>query len=283
MITQHTVPQIRHQVASWRAAGERVAFVPTMGALHAGHLSLVTLARQHADRVVASIFINPRQFAAGEDLDSYPRDLDRDRDMLERGGCDLLFAPNRQDIYPDGFQSEIHVGGPAQGLESDARPHFFTGVATVVVKLLNIVAPDCALFGEKDYQQLLVVRRVVQDLDLPIDILGGAIIREADGLAFSSRNAYLNAAARRHAAAFPRILHETRDALAQGADVAQSLHAARDALIAQGFTAVDYIALCDAHDLSALSCLDRPARLLGAVHLDGVRLIDNLSVMPEES
>src|SRR5438105_4337031 len=189
-----TVMDLRARVAGWRREDARVGLVPTMGALHEGHLSLIGEAARRSDRVMVSIFVNPRQFAPNEDFQRYPRNLEDDRARIAAQGlADAIFVPERDEIYPEGFTTEIKVGGPALGLESDFRPHFFTGVATVVAKLLIAAAPDIAVFGEKDYQQLLVVRRLVRDLGLPVEIIGAPIVREPDGLAMSSRNAYLAA------------------------------------------------------------------------------------------
>jgi pantoate--beta-alanine ligase len=188
----HTVSELRAAIADWRGGGARIGLVPTMGALHDGHLSLVQAIGKYADRIVVSIFVNPAQFAPHEDFDSYPRNLDGDCAKLAGTGADLVFAPTVREMYPDGFATRLSVGGPAEGLESDHRPHFFGGVATIVSKLLIAAMPDAAMFGEKDYQQLLVIRRMVTDLALPVAIPGGAIMREKDGLAMSSRNAYLS-------------------------------------------------------------------------------------------
>lgn len=265
----------------WKADGLRVGFVPTMGALHDGHLALIEQALDAADRVIASIFVNPAQFAAHEDLDSYPRSLEADAEKLARAGCDLLYAPTASDMYPEGFSTRILPGDPARGLESAARPHFFGGVATVVAKLFNQVEPDIAVFGEKDYQQLQVIRAMVRDLDLPVRILAGGTRREADGLALSSRNAYLDAAARERAARLNVILSETAAAIETGASPADAVALAR-AQCAKAFDAVDYVELRDAETLAELDAdqLARPARLLAAVRLAGVRLIDNLAVSP---
>jgi pantoate--beta-alanine ligase len=251
-----TVKDLRAQVAAWRAGnerlgGERVGLVPTMGALHAGHLSLVEEARKHAGRVVVSIFVNPAQFAPHEDFDRYPRDLQADAQKLG-GGTDLIFAPTVKEMYPDGFATAVSVGGPSEGLETDFRPHFFSGVATVVAKLLIAAMPDVAVFGEKDWQQLQVIKRLTADLALPIEIVGAAIVREADGLAMSSRNAYLKPHERAVAGRMNVILREARDAAA-----------AKQALLDAGFDSVDYVAI-------------RDGRILAAARIGGTRLIDNM-------
>lgn len=257
-----------------------VAFVPTMGALHEGHLTLVGEARQRADRVVVSIFVNPTQFAAHEDLGTYPRDEARDAALLAEVGCDLLFAPTVAEMYPDGFATSIAVGGPSQGLETDFRPHFFGGVAIVVAKLLNQVQADVAVFGEKDYQQLLVVRRMARDLDIPTEIVGSATLRDGHGLALSSRNAYLSAAELDIARRLNGILAEAGAAAATGTAISRAEAGAADALIAAGFRDVDYVAIRRADDLAAFEIIvDAPARILAAAWLGRTRLIDNMPII----
>ncbi len=275
-----TVEELRARVAAWRKEGLRIGFVPTMGALHEGHLSLVRLAAERADKVVASVFVNPTQFAPGEDFESYPRNEARDAGLLQQTGCDLLYAPERDEMYAPGFATTVTLSGPAEGLETDRRPHFFNGVATVVSKLLNQVRPDIAVFGEKDYQQLLVIRRLVVDLDLDVDIIGGATLREEDGLAKSSRNAYLDADQREVAGALNRILHTVCDELRAGEAPPRAEQRARDALLRAGFDGVDYVAARDAGTLNKPED-DAPAdtlRVLGAARIGGVRLIDNMAV-----
>ncbi len=269
--------ELRRSVAAWRAAGERVALVPTMGALHGGHLSLMALARRRADRSVASLFVNPRQFGPGEDAARYPRDEAGDARLLREAGVDLLYAPGAGAIYPPGFATLVSVAGPARGLEADHRPGFFDGVATVVAKLLAQALPDEAIFGEKDYQQLLVVRRLALDLDLPTRIVAAPTAREADGLAMSSRNAWLDADGRRRAPALYRALETAAAALAAGAPPAATLAAGLAALRA-AFDRVDYLEWRDAATLAPLAAAERPGRLLAAVRLGPVRLIDNLAV-----
>lgn len=277
-----TQDDLRARVAGWRREGLTVGFTPTMGALHQGHLSLVELARARADKVAASVFVNPAQFAAHEDLDAYPRDEARDAALLAEAGCDLLYAPERSSIYPDGFATEVRVCGVAEGLESAARPHFFHGVATVVTKLLNRVRPDIAVFGEKDYQQLLVVRRLVADLDLGVEIIPGPTVREPDGLAMSSRNAYLSADQRRVAGRLNVVLKRAVAALEAGGPPGAEAARARDALLGEGFDAVDYVEVRDAETLAVLpeSPLETPARILAAARLGTTRLIDNMAVAP---
>lgn len=274
-----TAAELRAAVAAWRANGLRVGFVPTMGALHEGHLSLVRQARASADRVLASVFVNPKQFAPTEDLDRYPRREAEDAALLAGAGCDLLFAPDPTTMYPAGFATRVLVGGPSAGLESDFRPHFFEGVATVVAKLLILAAADVAVFGEKDYQQLLVIRRLVRDLELATDILAGATVREDDGLALSSRNAYLSPEARRIAARMNGILGLAAGRARAGDPISTVEHEAAEALRTAGFETVDYVAIRRAKDLTAFdNALDAPARVLAAAWLAGTRLIDNLAV-----
>lgn len=277
---KHIAP-LRERVLEWRREGARVALVPTMGALHEGHLSLCRLAREGAERLVVSIFVNPKQFAPHEDLAAYPRPLERDLALLDEAGADAVFVPDAETMYPDGFALGITIDGIlGRDLEAAMRPHHFGGVATVVAKLLLQVQPDIAAFGEKDYQQLLVIRRLVQDLDLPVEILAGPTVREADGLALSSRNAYLSPAERRIA---PR-LHQTLKAAAfalheADATPEDALQAARATLEQCGFR-LDYVDLRDAATLQPIFALERAARLLAAVRLGTTRLIDNVPVEP---
>lgn len=274
-----TVAELRARVAAWRAAGLKVGLVPTMGALHAGHLSLVTAARREADRVVASVFVNPTQFGPNEDFSAYPRQEARDALMLAEAGAHLLYAPGVCEMYPEGFATTVSVAGLSEGLCGDVRPGHFQGVATVVSKLLLQALPDVAVFGEKDYQQLQVIRRVVRDLDIPVAVRGAATVREADGLAMSSRNAYLTAAERAVAPALHRVLSGLADRLAGGGEAAAPLlDQGRRDLLAAGFAAVDYVELRDAATLAPLDRADRPARLLAAVRLGKARLIDNVAV-----
>lgn len=260
------------------ALAGRVALVPTMGALHAGHMALISEAKERADHVVASIFVNPAQFGAHEDLANYPRREAEDAAMLAAAGCDLLWAPDARVMYPDGHATRIRVASLTEELEGAIRPDHFEGVATVVAKLLNQVGPVVALFGEKDYQQLAVIRRCARDLDIDVEIVGVPTQRDADGVALSSRNAYLSADQRRIARALPRALFETAQAIGQGAPVAARLGEAEHALIAAGFDAVDYFTLRDAETLTPLDRMDRPARLLAAARLGATRLLDNVPV-----
>lgn len=271
---------LRAAVAQWRAAGERVALVPTMGALHAGHMALIEAARGPGrgtgTRIVASIFVNPRQFAHGEDLSRYPRREAGDARMLTDAGCDLLWAPTAETMYPAGFATNIAVAGVSERWDGAARPGHFDGVATVVTKLLNQVAPDAAYFGEKDWQQLQVVRRLVADLDLAVEIVGVPTQRDDDGLALSSRNLYLSPEERAAAVALPRALGEAARAIGRGEDAGEALAQARAALETAGF-AVDYVGLADAETL-AEPVTGRPRRLLAAARIGSTRLIDNVPV-----
>jgi len=286
MLTQQiphatTVSALRTRVKTWREDGLSVGFVPTMGALHDGHLSLVRLAKAHTDRVVTSVFVNPAQFAPHEDFETYPRRFIDDAEKLAEAKCDLIYLPETKTMYPDGFDASVKIGGPSAGLEASERPHFFSGVATVVAKLFNQVRPDVAVFGEKDYQQLQVIRKLVKDLDFPIDIIAAEIAREADGLAMSSRNAYLDEDQRQRAGKLIGILKDFAAALASGTPAAS---AQTDALEAarKVFDQVDYIELRDPADLSLLPSgpLDQTARILAAVRLGDTRLLDNIAVAP---
>jgi pantoate--beta-alanine ligase len=272
------VPALRTAVAAWRKAGLSVGLVPTMGALHEGHLSLVRTAKECCDLVVASLFVNPRQFAPHEDFERYPRDEAGDAAMLRGAGCDLLFAPERAVMYPDGFATNVIVADVSVPLEGEFRPHFFGGVATVVSKLLLQCLPDAAYFGEKDYQQLQVIKRLARDLDIPVEIVGCATVREHDGLAMSSRNAYLSADERRIAGRLNLILHDAIKAARSGTPIQDAEAEASRHLSAAGFTCVDYVAIRDAETLGAIADLSRPARILAAAWLGKTRLIDNMAV-----
>jgi pantoate--beta-alanine ligase len=256
----------------------KVALVPTMGALHAGHMALVAEAKKRADKVVASIFVNPAQFGEGEDFGRYPRREAEDVEMLEGAGCDLLWAPSVEDIYPQGFATSVSVGGVTDLWEGEARPGHFDGVATVVAKLLIAVRPDVALFGEKDFQQLAVIRRMVADLGLGVEIVGVSTVREPDGLALSSRNIYLSAEERQQALGLPQALEAARNAIRAGAPVAETLHEARANLRNAGFSRIDYFALVDATSLQPLDEPNGDMRLIAAAVIGTTRLIDNLAV-----
>ena len=273
-----TVAQLRRAVKAWRAAGDTVALVPTMGGLHEGHLALVDAAHERARRVVASIFVNPTQFAPNEDFASYPRDEAGDLAKLAARGVDLVFTPDAEEMYADGFATTVTVDGVSAGLCGAARPHFFAGVATVVAKLLMQCLPDVALFGEKDYQQLVVIRRLARDLDIPVEIVGVPTVREADGLAMSSRNAYLSSAERATAGAINRVLAEVAGRIAAAAPVVDALRWGIDRLVGHGVEAVDYLELRDGETLEPVETLARPARLLVAVRIGETRLIDNIPV-----
>jgi pantoate--beta-alanine ligase len=276
------VDALRSAVAELRAGGSTIALVPTMGALHAGHLALVAEARRRASQVVVSIFVNPAQFGPNEDLAAYPRREAADTRLLKDAGAALLWAPEAATMYPDGHSTRVSVGGVSDGLCGDARPGHFDGVATVVAKLFNQVRPDIAVFGEKDYQQLVVIRRLTRDLDLGVEIVAVPTQRDADGLALSSRNSYLSDDERQAARTLPRALGEAARSLQDGADPADALAGARERLAAAGFGPIDYVELRDAETLEPLARLDRPARLLAAARLGRTRLIDNLAVGPRD-
>ena len=255
-----------------------VAFVPTMGALHAGHMELVAEARKRADKVAASIFVNPTQFGEREDYGRYPRREADDAAMLEQAGCDLLWMPAAGDIYPDGFSTTVSVAGVSERWEGEARSGHFDGVATVVAKLLLAVRPDIALFGEKDFQQLAVIRRMVADLNLPVDIVGIPTVREADGLALSSRNAYLSDDERGRAVALPNALQAARAGIVNGQSVGAALQQAKQSLVEAGFLKIDYFALVDAATLEPLEAAKGDMRLIAAAVIGTTRLIDNIAV-----
>jgi pantoate--beta-alanine ligase len=277
VVVARNLARLRRAVARWRAAGETVALVPTMGALHAGHLSLVRLAHRRADRVVVSIFVNPAQFGPREDFATYPRTFAADIKALREPGADLVWAPTVADMYPDEFAVQVvPTGAAAVGLEDATRPHFFTGVATVVAKLLIQCQPNTAVFGEKDYQQLRVVTTMARDLDLPVKIVGAPTVREADGLAMASRNVYLSADERAVAPVLYRVLKLCAEKTAAGRPMAPILAEGRETLERAGFR-LDYL---EARDAETLRCpaKGRPLRLLVAAALGGTRLIDNVAV-----
>jgi len=275
-----TVRDLRTQVARWRNQNLTVGFAPTMGALHDGHLSLIHALKARCDRTIASIFVNPRQFAANEDLARYPRDEAGDAALLASAGCDLLYAPPREVMYPDGHSTSVAVAGVSEPLEGEARPHFFGGVATVVTKLLLQCLPDVAAFGEKDYQQLLVVKRMVKDLDMPVDILATPTLREADGLAMSSRNHYLTPEERIIAGRLNGILREAVEQLQDGAAIMTTLVKVERQVFKAGFRQIDYVAIRGEDDFLPVASpiVRRPARLLVAVWAGETRLIDNMPV-----
>lgn len=282
-MTETTVPitrlrfELRAAVAAWKVAGARVAVVPTMGALHAGHLALVEAAKADADRVIVTLFVNPRQFNNAADLAAYPRTEAEDAEKLAPLAVDMLYVPDAEQIYPPGFATTVSVAGVSDGLCGAFRPGHFDGVATVVTKLLTQTAADRAYFGEKDYQQLMVVNRLVRDLDLPVEIVGVPTVRESDGLALSSRNARLAPRERAAAPALAAALDAAVAALRAGAPLAPTLDAARATILAGGFAEVEYLELRRAEDLAPLEALTAPARLLAAAWIGGVRLIDNFA------
>ncbi|MFN3519638.1 MAG: pantoate--beta-alanine ligase [Sphingomonas sp.] len=277
MQTVRDLNELRAAIAAFRAEGARIALVPTMGALHAGHIALIDAAKRAGTKVVASIFVNPTQFGPNEDLARYPRREAADSRMLVEAGCDLLWLPTVETMYPDGFASTISVAGVSETLDGAARPGHFDGVATVVTKLFNQVSPDAAFFGEKDYQQLQVIRRMVNDLDFAIDIVGVPTQRDDDGLALSSRNIYLDEEERAKAVALPRALGVAARAIARGIPAEEAAAEAQTSLVAAGFT-VDYVTLVDAETLAANPGADRPRRLLAAARMGQTRLIDNIAV-----
>ncbi len=278
--TVHSIVELRDIVRDWRRAGDLVAITPTMGGLHEGHLSLVRAARRRARRVIATIFVNPTQFGKGEDFEAYPRDDVRDAEMLAGAGCDLIYAPSVLEMYPEGFGTTISVDGITDEMCGGHRPGHFDGVTTVVCKLLNQAQPDYALFGEKDWQQLVTIRQMVRDLDMPIRIASSPTVREADGLAMSSRNRYLSREQRVIAAKLNKALFASADHIAHGVPLERVLGACRKALLSAGFDSIDYL---DARDAHTLSPVDRFAdgnesRLFVAARLGKTRLIDNVPI-----
>ena len=275
-----TIRDHRAQIAEWRGQGLETCLVPTMGALHDGHLSLVAIGRGVADRVVATLFVNPTQFGANEDLASYPRDEARDAQMLEEAGCAMLFAPALDEMYPSDFSTRIRVSGLTDCLCGRARPGHFDGVAQVVAKLLNQAQARYAIFGEKDWQQLAVIRRMARDLDIPTEILGAPIHRDRDGLALSSRNRYLDEGQRRVAGHLNKVLFSTADRIARGWPVTEECAAAARTLMRAGFDKVDYVDAREGETLESIQRFDpeRPARIFAAAHLGRARLIDNVPI-----
>lgn len=273
-----TIADLRRQVAAWRGQGETVGLVPTMGALHEGHLSLVRRSRVDNRRTIVTIFVNPTQFGPNEDFARYPRDLAGDAAKLATVGADAIFAPDVAEMYPPGASTTVTVAGLTDGLCGPFRPGHFAGVATIVTKLLLQALPDVAYFGEKDYQQLQVIKRFVRDLDVPVRIEGVATYREADGLAMSSRNAYLSAQERQTAPALHRVLSEIATALAKGGPATPAIDAAKAELLRAGFTKIDYVEAVDADTLQPVERAAGPTRIAGAVWLGVTRLIDNVPV-----
>jgi pantoate--beta-alanine ligase len=274
----HDVATLRAAIAAWRHNGDTIGLVPTMGALHEGHLSLVRAARAACRRAVVTIFVNPKQFGPREDFARYPRDLDADRKLVASAGADAVFAPSVEEMYPAGFATTVSVAGLTDGLCGPHRPGHFAGVATVVTKLLLQALPDAAFFGEKDYQQLQVIKRFARDLDIPVRIEGVPTVREADGLALSSRNAYLTPEQRRVAPMIYRVLTELSEKLARGADAAPLLADGLKQLRAAGFDPIDYLLLVDAESLQPIERAGKLARLAVAAYLGKTRLIDNIAV-----
>lgn len=273
-----TVADLRRETARWRSQGLRYAVVPTMGAIHSGHTHLVSEGLKRADRVITTIFVNPKQFAAHEDLDKYPRDEAGDIDKLGAAGCQLIFLPAPDEVYPEGFSTTVSLTGPAKaGLEDKFRPQFFAGVATVVAKLFNQTGADYAMFGEKDYQQLQVVTRMAKDLDIPVEVVGVPTVREEDGLAKSSRNVYLSKAERQQALAIYRNLTNAAERIRAGAAPQTATRTASRMLMALGFN-VDYLTARNAATLAKPQTRDEPLRLLAAAWLGKTRLIDNIPV-----
>jgi pantoate--beta-alanine ligase len=278
--TIHDRAALTAHLGSFRAAGETIALVPTMGALHAGHMALVAEAKKRATRVAVSIFVNPKQFGPNEDFEAYPRRAEADSAKLLAAGVDVLWMPSVDEMYPTGFATNIRVAGLPDRLCGGARPGHFDGVATVVAKLFNQVRPDIAIFGEKDWQQLAIIRRMAADLDMGIDVVGFPTQREDDGLALSSRNAYLTAEERAAAVSLPRALGHAAWTIEGGDDIAKTLSSIAPALLKAGFSSVDYVELVDAETLVPLEKLNRPGRLLAAARIGKARLIDNLPVLP---
>jgi pantoate--beta-alanine ligase len=275
-----TVNALQNATRALRGAGDKIALVPTMGALHDGHMALIDAAKHAADHVVVSIFVNPKQFGPNEDFDAYPRPAEADAKRLRGAGVDMLWMPSVAEMYPTGFATTVSVAGLADQLCGAARPGHFDGVTTVVSKLFAQVRPDVAIFGEKDWQQLTIIRRMTADLDLGVSIVGIPTQREKDGLARSSRNAYLSATERRAAIAFPNALKKAVTALENGAAFQETLNAAKRDILAGGFQSVDYITLVEANSLAPLEKLTTPARLISAVRIGKTRLIDNFAVGP---
>ncbi|NSY40131.1 pantoate--beta-alanine ligase [Leisingera sp. ANG59] len=273
-----TKADLRALTESWRRAGETIGVVPTMGALHAGHLSLVERACAENDRVIVTLFVNPKQFNNPEDLAKYPRTEDSDAEKLTPHGADILYVPDGTQMYPEGFATTISVAGVSEGLCGGARPGHFDGVATVVTKLFLQCDADRAYFGEKDYQQLQVVTRLCEDLDLNTEIVGCPTIREEDGLAMSSRNLRLGAGPRKTAPMIAQVLEDAARVIARGGHVEQTIDKAKKALLSAGFDSIDYLELRSVPDLKLMTSADRPSRLFLAAWLDGVRLIDNVFV-----
>lgn len=270
-----SIADLRGTISKFRQAGHKIGLIPTMGALHDGHLALVAAAKARGCKAVATIFVNPKQFSPSEDLATYPRDEAGDLAKLTAAGTDLLFAPSPEEVYPEGFATSIAVSGVSQHLCGATRPHFFGGVATVVTKLLLQAMPDMAFFGEKDFQQLQVIRRFTRDLDIPVEIVGVPIVREQDGLAMSSRNRYLTPEQRLIASHLPTVMRDLAEALRDGKPADDRIVAAKDRLLAAGFDKIDYLELCDADRLQPITAAQVPCRVFVAAFVGRTRLIDN--------
>lgn len=273
-----TIKDLRTQVKAWKSEGLLIGLVPTMGALHRGHLSLVDEIAKKTDRIIVSIFVNPTQFSQNEDLEGYPRNEAEDIKKLSTAPCHLVFAPDAAEMYPEGYQTNVRLKGVTQGLEGTARPGHFDGVATVVSKLLNQCMPDVAIFGEKDYQQLQTIKRFVRDLDMDVEIIGGKLIREDDGLAMSSRNVYLNEDERIIAGQFNLILKDMIQAVKSGVPLREAEAQATELLLKAGFTAVDYVCVRDAESLDEIREIICPARVLAVARIGKIRLLDNMAI-----
>ena len=274
-----TLRELRSQMWAWRGAGETIGYVPTMGALHNGHLSLIRLSKQKTSKTIVSIYVNPTQFAPDEDFGSYPRPTDRDIEKLADMGCDAVYIPEGT-IYADDHSTYLKVNGVGDGLETDHRPSFFEGVVLVVMKLLNRVQPDMAVFGEKDYQQLTIIRRMVRDMDIPVKIIGGPIIRDDHGLALSSRNAYFDTDGLEIARQLNKLMYDCAENLKSGSDVKAALAKTKAAILKAGFDSIDYLELADAASLKFITAQPfvTPARLLVVARCKGIRLLDNCAV-----
>jgi len=277
-----TISELRARVRKWRAQGESVALVPTMGALHDGHLSLLRLGKAKADRVVISIFVNPTQFNQSSDLENYPRREAQDADLASSAGADIIFMPGVEEIYPPGHKTKVQVSELTDVLCGATRPGHFDGVALVVSKLLLQCLPDIAIFGEKDYQQLLIIKTLVKDLDIPVEIFGAPLIRDENDLALSSRNLRLTEGGKKAAYALPSQLKQACAAIEAGVDIQAVLEKTRQALKEAGFDNIDYLEVRDENELKLLEHFDRPARIFVAAYLEGVRLIDNMPLTPKK-
>ncbi len=274
-----TKQELRQAISALKANGKSIGFVPTMGALHPGHISLIDIAKSKADAVVSSIFVNPAQFAPHEDFDKYPRTEQSDLARLEISGVSIAYLPNKAEIYPENFSTQISMGNIGKILEGVSRPHFFDGVALVVTKLFMQVMPDIAIFGEKDYQQLTVIKKLVRELDIPVEVIGAPILREEDGLAMSSRNVYLGSEARKISSNLYKVLNIIKEKLIAGEDVKQTLLWGETELLKAGFEQVDYLTLCNAETLETTEDLQEPVRLLATVRISGIRLLDNIAII----